>query len=511
MALRSAGVTIFSQAVVFGLQVLSTLVLARLLTPADFGVVTMVTTFSLLLMSFGQNGYGEAVIQRPSLTHALASNLFWINATVGTLFAIGFAAAGGLLAKFYHEPRVASVAIGMSLTIFLTGASVLHLALLKRAMEFTTASSIDVAARLASVLAAIALAWAGWGYWALVVGYVVQALSTAILAWWQCRWIPSWPRRVEGTGSIVRFALNLYGRFSFNHFARNSDNLLVGWRFGSTPLGYYKRAYDIFVLPASQLLSPVSDVVLSTLSRLEKGSEQYKRYFLNGLSMLAFVGMATGADLTIVGRDVIRLLLGHAWAESGRIFTFFGPGIGIMLIYYAHGWIHLSLGRADRFLRWTLVEVSVTVVMFLIALPWGPVGMAVAWTASFWILTIPAFWYAGRPIGFDTWSVVAVTWRYAVASLLAGGAFFWLASRVHPLAGILGVTGAIARICANSLAFSVLYLGAVVALHGGWRPVRQLLRVIPEMIPWRRLSKSASSSEVVPDPTLEPVLENLER
>ena len=222
----------------------------------------------------------------------------------------------------------------------------------------------------------------------------------AIGAWVRCRWIPGLPRRVPGTGEMVRFALNIYGRFSFNYFARNADNLLVGWRFGSSALGFYKKAYDLFLLPAGQLSSPLTSVAVSALSRLHRGSEQYRRYFLRILAVTAFVGMGVGADLTLIGKDVILLVLGPAWAPAGRIFMFFGPGVGIMLIYNTHGWLHLSIGTAHRWFRWVVVEFVVTAALFLLGLHWGPAGIAGAWTLSFWILTIPAFWYAGNPIAF---------------------------------------------------------------------------------------------------------------
>src|SRR5207302_10198456 len=147
---------------------------------------------------------------------------------------------------------------------------------------------------------------------------------------------------------------------------------------------------------------------------------RFKRYFANALGIIAFVGMAVGADLTLVGKDVVRLVLGPKWSESGRIFALFGPGIGIMLLYSTVGWIHLSIGKPGRWLRWTLFETTATALLFVLALPWGPAGIAIAWSVSFWILSIPAFWYAGRPIGFGVSSLIAAVWRYGAASLLAG-------------------------------------------------------------------------------------------
>jgi O-antigen/teichoic acid export membrane protein len=496
LSVRSAGVTVFSQGVVFAIQMIATIVLARLLAPADFGVVTMVTTFSLLLMSFGQNGYTEAVIQRSEIDQFLASNLFWINLGVGFVLAAGFAAAGSLMARFYHDPRVTHVAVGISLTIFICGTSVVHLALLKRALRFSVTSANDILSGVISVAVTILLAWAGKGYWALVAGAVTRVLIQSIGAWYLCRWIPSFPRRATGTASVVRFALNVYGRFTLNYSARNTDNLLVGWRFGSSSLGFYKKAYDLFCLPANQLLTPVLEVALSALSRLERESEQYRRYFLNGLSILAFVGMGVGGGLTLAGQDLIRFLLGPGWEVSGRIFTFFGPGIGIMLLYNTSGLIHLSSGRADRWLRWVVVEFTVTFLLFLVGLHWGPIGIAAAWTASFWILTLPAFWYAGRPIRFGVTPMVAVVWKYVLASLLAGCASSAIIRQIPSLITAPGAIGAAVRLVTISSLFTVLYLGAVILLHGGCDPLYRFATLLPDIVPWAKLSRSPALSEV---------------
>ena len=198
---RGAGVSVAGQGLGFVTQMAATIVLARLLTPSDFGVVTMVTTLSLLLTSIGLNGFTEAILQIDDVCEGLVSNLFWINVGVGALLTAGFAGAGWILAKFYGDPRVTGIAIGMSFTIILTSTSVLHLAVLKRAMHFTAVSAIDVLSRFISVLVAIVCGWAAWGYWALVAGAIVLPLCTSLGAWSVCRWVPSRPRRIAGTGA----------------------------------------------------------------------------------------------------------------------------------------------------------------------------------------------------------------------------------------------------------------------------------------------------------------------
>jgi PST family polysaccharide transporter len=472
--------------------VVGTVVLARLLTPADFGVVTMVTTFSLLLMSFGTSGFSEAVIQREEINRFLASNLFWITSAAGLIVTIGFAGAGSLLARFYRNPLVTHVAVAMSAAIFLAATSVIHIALLKRAMRFTAVSVNDVVARAVYTAVAILLALRGWGYWALAVAFVVYPLSTTIGAWWLCRWIPSLPRRGVGTRAILGFAARVYGRFSANYFTRNLDNVLVGWQFNAAALGYYKKAYDLFALSASQLTAPLHNVALAALSRLNQDPARFKRYLANSLGIVAFIGMAVGADLTLVGKDVVRLVLGPKWSESGKIFELFGPGIGIMLLYSTVGWIHLSIGEPGRWLRWTLVESSATALLFVLALPWGPAGIAVAWSVSFWILLIPAFWYAGRPIGFGVSSLIGSVWRYAAASLVAGLANAAIIRRTPFWGTPPSAEAALVAIIIISALFVTLYLGVVILLHRGYAPLRQFASLLREVASSRRATRPAA-------------------
>ncbi len=482
LAVRGAGTTIYYGGVSLAIQMIATVVLARLLTPRDFGLVSMVTTFSLLLVNFGLNGLTEAVIQRDQIDHILASNLFWINLGGGVLLTIGFAAAGSVVAKFYGEPRVAPIAVGVSATIFLTSISVLHLGLLKRAMQFSAVAANDIIARAISVVVSILFGWAGWGYWALVLGACALPLSTAVGAWFMCRWIPGRPRYVSGTGTMLQFAMHTYGRFSVNYFARNTDNLLVGWRFGAHSLGFYKKAYDLFALSATQLVSSTTVVAVAALSRVKDDRAQYLRYLLGAMTVMAFVGMGLAGGLTLIGKDLIRLLLGRGWEPAAHIFTFFAPGIGVMILYHTHGWIHLSIGRADRWFLWGIVELIVTCVLLLGGLHWGPQGIAAAWCISFWILTIPAMWYAGKPIGLGVGTILAVVWKYMVASLLAGIVSSLISSSFLFLAGAPGALGAALRIGFVCLSFGCLYLCGIVLLYGGFSPLRKLAGLLREMI-----------------------------
>jgi len=491
LAIRGAGVTVFSGSMGIGLQLISTIVLARLLTAADFGVVTMVTTFSLLLVNFGLNGFTEAVIQREDIGHTLATNLFWITVSAGFVLTCAFAAAGSVLARFYHDPLVKHVAAGVSLTIFLTSAQVMHLALLKRAMRFSQVSVNDVISRAVSIATAILLAWRGFGYWSLVAGAIAQPFSACIGAWTMCRWLPGLPQRVPGTGAMVRFAFHVYARFTFNYFSRNTDNVLVGWRFDAQALGFYKKAYDLFALSSGLLVSSLTSVAIAALSRCKNDPHQFQKYLFRALSAIAFVGMGLAGELTLTGKYVIKVLLGPGWEPSGQMFTFFGPGIGVMLLYGTTDWIHLSIGRPDRWFRWSIIEYVLTALLFLVGLHWGPVGVAMAWTASFWLLTVPAFWYAGRPMKLKVTLLINAVWKYVAAALLAVLSAAMALSRIPAPVAASTTSTVVAQLALASVLFASFYLACLALLYRGMAPLREHSRLLGEMIPWNRLSRFA--------------------
>jgi PST family polysaccharide transporter len=483
LAVRGGAATVTAAGLALAAQVVSTVTLARLLTPADFGVVTMVTTFSLLLCSFGLNGFSEAIIQFEEIDHQTASNLFWLNTGAALVLAILFAAAGSVLARFFHNPLVTGVAAALSIGIVISAASVIHLALLKRAIRFVGISGNDFIGRAMNTAVSILLALKGWGYWALVAGIIAQQVSVTVGALCLCPWIPSLPRRTGKTSAMVRFAAKVYGQFAAYYSQQNVDNLLVGWRFNAVALGFYKKAFDLFALTASQLTAPLNNVALAALSRLNQDRDRFRRTLASSLGMVAFVGMAASADLTLVGRDVVRLVLGARWAESGRIFEIFGPGIGAMLLYSTVGWIHLPIGKPGRWLRWSLVALAFTLSSFLVALRWGPSGIAAAWSISYWILLIPCFWYAGRPIGFGVSDLIGAIWKYIAAALIAGGV---TAAIIHgtPLWNIPSSTSAaLAATIITSILFVTLYLVMVILIYRGLAPLREFGGLLRELAP----------------------------
>jgi O-antigen/teichoic acid export membrane protein len=510
VAIRGAGLLLSAETITYMVSLVSVSILARMLVPSDFGLVAIVTTFSGFLATLTKIGFPEAILQRRDINHRLATNVFWINLALTIVLTVAFAASGPLLAKVYHDPRIVRVSAIASLSIIFTGASVVHGALLDRGMCFSAGATNAVVGRLLAAVVAIVLALAGWGYWALVVGVVVQPLALFVGAWLLCRWTPGLPRRTAGTGSLVSFAVHVSGTANVNYWTRNFDNVLVGWRFGPSSLGLYKKAYDLFALPANQLFS-MFPVAVSTLSRLVKDPPQYRRYFLSGLSSVAIVGMGAAGAMTLIGRDVVRIILGPKWEAAGWIFTVFAPGIGILLMYKSVTMIHLSLGTTGRLFKWTILEVAVTAPLFFLGLRWGPIGVAAAWTASFCILILPAFKYAGNPIQLEISAVLRSTWRFLAASLLAGCVCALVMRSAGSLADLPGWSGALVRAIVTSLLFGLLYIGSIILVHGGYAPLRTFAGVIQDMIAWKKaperhpvpaVTEKTGGGEPLPDTSL---------
>jgi len=398
-AIKGAGTNVIAQMISLIANTLGVIALARLLDPQDFGLVTMVTTFYLLFCNFGINGFTEFIIQKQIVNKTELNNIFWLHGILSFSLMLIFIAATPLLSAFYREPRLKPIILVMALGIMVQMLSTNHLAILKRDMKFREVAVNQVLAVVISVLLAIIMAMEGAGYWAVVARQLSIPVVMTIGAWIVCPWRPGFPRQLKGGIDSLRYAIQVYGNFTLNYFARNLDKILLGRYQGSQVLGVYDRAYHLTSMPAEHLVSPLHSVALATLSRLSGDQKMYLSYYRKAISTLAFIGILAGLILTISGKDLIHVLLGLRWEKSGDVVMAFGPGIGIMFIYSTQSWLHLSLGKPERWLRWSLISFGFIGCLFLLAAPFGPVAVASAYSGSFYILLLPALWYAGQPIG----------------------------------------------------------------------------------------------------------------
>lgn len=482
-ALRGASATIIAQVLNFIITMTGTMILARLLSPDDFGLIAMVLIFSLLLQNFGFNGFTELIIQRREINHQQISTLFWINFCINLCLSLAFIAFSPIIAWFYDEPRLIKIITLIAASILFSGLSTQHLALLQRNMQFHRTSVNSVVASFTSVLIAILLASNGWGYWALAMKWVLLPLMTTLGAWILCRWRPGLPSRNVKIWPMIKFALNTYGNFVIDYFGRNIDKLLLGKFYGTHPLGYYDRAYQLSNMLPNQLVHPMSNIAVAALSRVTDNPEKYHKSYLEVISLLAFISMPLSAILTITGSDLVLLLLGPQWNTAGKLFQIFGISLGIKMIYSTHGWLHLSLGKPDRWLRWSIIALIVTVFCFLIGINFGLVGMTIAYSVSFYFLIGPGLWYAGKPIQLGFLKIISTIWRYCLSAFLSGLTCHVVLHSLHSTSAIFQSLHVLYRIFIASLLVLSLYSLLTIAIFNSTKPIKQFFLVLKEMLP----------------------------
>lgn len=411
-AVKGAGINVIAQFTGLIFHIGGVIVLARLLTPKDFGLVAMVTAFSLWFMNFGENGFAEYIIQKQQIDKDEINSIFWLHVYIASALSLLFAIFGSFLVFFYSEPALWAIAAVMSTSIVLKALSTSQLAMLKRQMQFSQIAVLGLAAIVASTIISILAAAGGMSYWAIVLRQLSLLVVTLVGAWFFCKWHPGYPAHISLSFPGLKYALQVYGNFSINYVMRNIDKVLLGKFHGTEILGNYDRAYHLSMMPVGQLLTPLDNVALATLSRLVGDKERFVSYYMKALALLTFVGTAAALILTISAEDLMLLLLGSAWHDAGRVVMAFGPGIAGMLIYGTHAWLHLSLGTPNRWLRWSVFSSIFTIMAFVMAAPYGGVAMALAYSATIYLLVIPALWYAGQPIGFSVQMVIASLWPY---------------------------------------------------------------------------------------------------
>ncbi|MCP4991059.1 MAG: lipopolysaccharide biosynthesis protein [Colwellia sp.] len=425
-AVSGGSVVVLARMTSFVVQMLGTVFLARLLTPEDFGFVAMVTIITGFFLIFKDLGLTEATIQRSEINHEQINALFWINIGFSIFLTLLTILLSSFIADFYGEPLLRNITIVSSFSFIFAGLSTQHLALLKRNMYFTKIAANEIVAVILSVSFVVIAAWLGLGYWALVVRPLVLAVSIVIGSWILCSWRPSWPKMTAGVFSMLIFGANTVGFYFINYVCGNLHKILLGRLNGAQLLGFYNKAHYLSAIPVDNFTLPLHAVAVSTLSKLQGDKETYNRYYLNAVSTIALVGIPMSLFMAVASKEIILILLGSQWIGASTIFSILSLGITARIISGTNGWIHVSLGRTDRWLRWGITASLATLTATLLGLPFGVTGIAIGYSVVSYLLVGPCIQYAGKPIGLTFWGVVAVIWHYYLSAILAGVICFYV-------------------------------------------------------------------------------------
>jgi PST family polysaccharide transporter len=392
-AVSGGFVTVGAQAAKFVLTFTSAAVLARLLSPKEFGLVGMVLGVTGLVGIFKELGLSTATVQRETITQQQVSNLFWINVVVSAVLAIASIGLAPLMAWFYRDSRVAGIMLALSLTFLLTGSTVQHQALLTRQMRFRALAIIDVTSILVGFSTACCLAWLGFAYWALVAQQLANAATSLLLTWFTSRWRPSLPRLNSGVRPLVNFGAHLTVADLIGRLSLNSDNILIGRFFGAAPLGLYTRANVLLARPLEQVLTPISGVLIPVLSRLQSDPQRYRRTFMRAYDLLALVTLPFAAMCLALARPLVLVILGPKWAEVIPLFSAFALVAISSPLSAVISWLFESQGRGRDQLRTYTAAGAITLGAYLVGLHWGPFGIVISLAVASLMIRLPIVYY----------------------------------------------------------------------------------------------------------------------
>ena len=449
--LRGSLATIASQALRLLISIVATVVLARLLTPRDYGLIGMVGTVTSFFGIFKELGLDSAIIQRAHVTAEQISTLFWINAGIGLALTLVTVAIAPGVAWFYGEPSLLWITAVSALAFLFSGTSVQHEALLRRQMRFARLAAVDISSLLAASAVGIFLAWHQASYWALVLGQLAAALTRTVGLWLSLEWRPRLRVAFSNIRSMLAFGGNLTGFAFVNYFSRNLDNLLIGRYWGPSQLGLYSRAYQLLLLPIDQISAPITTVAVPALSRLADSPDRYRRAYLRILEKIAIVTMPMMAFLVMTSDWVVEIVLGPQWRAVSSIFALLGIVGIVQPVAGTVGWLFITQGRAGDMFRWSLVGGTLTIVSIVVGLPWGAMGVAGSYSLTSLLVIIPLmWWFVGRkgPVRMpDFYRTIAPSIGAVAAVMVALFVFrraFDISSRVVGVVAAAGISGCVA-------------------------------------------------------------------
>ena len=436
------------------LQLVTTMLLARLLRPSDFGLVAMAGSVTGFFAMFTELGLSQATVQLRTIGQNVISAFFYANLAMGVVVSLLIIALAPVAAWFFGDARLTLIIATLAVTLPVIAAGRQHTAVLQREMRWKAMFGISIVAQaLASAVAVAAALTSNIGYWVLVLQVWVSAVLITGLAWVLNPWRPGRVRDWPAIREPLSFGLHLAAFGFLNYFHRQFDNVLVGWRWGSTPLGHYNRAYTLLTMPLQLINGPVELAVLPALSKLQDQPKQWADLYCKALHVTVFCAAPLASVLIIAAQDVVRILFGPGWGMAGEIFKVLAISIYFQPVISSTGWLWISTGQSKRMLKWAMMSIPVIILGMVIGLPYGPKGLALGYSITICVLTPACTWFASRKLPI---TIPQVYRSIAVPMLSSGGA---LAISATLFAGREGLVSIILQV----LCFGAIYLTATLA------------------------------------------------
>jgi len=394
--------------------------LMRVLPPEDFGLIAMVLVFSGFAAALSNVGFAEALVQHSAPSGAHKDTAFFMNSVVGLVLTLLLFLAAPLIASFYSEEILTSVARTLSPILLLGSLAAVPMALLQREHRFGRMALAELCGILVGGAAGIWSASSGLGVWSLVWMQISVAGVTFLSAMILGSWHPTLEIRSGVASELVRFGWGLTGFNTLNFWARQADNLLIGRFMGSNALGLYSRAYSLMVVPLTQLVPTVSRVMFPVLSEIRDDHLEARQAYLKVVGVLATITFPIMLGMLATARPLVEVLFGPDWLGAVSLIRILAVVGAIQIILNPTGWIYLSQGRTDLLFRWGLFSSTFLILAIITGVVLGS-AESVAWCylAANLILAYPCLSWAGRLVGLAPTEVVGrVGFPFSVAAVM---------------------------------------------------------------------------------------------
>jgi O-antigen/teichoic acid export membrane protein len=390
---------IASQVALHGISFASTLTLARLLTPRDFGLASMALVFASLAVLLADVGLSPSLVQRRELTEEDRSTAFWTNAGLGCALSLAGVGLSWPLADVYHQPQVQPLFAVLSLTFLFTAFGTTQGALLIRGLRFRSLELRTIASTSVSLAVGVPVAALGYGPWAIIALSLANSGVSTVLLWWISPWRPRFLYSYQSLRHLLGYGGWIFGSGLVTYVERNADSFLVGRFRGPASLGAYGVAYNIMIVPIMRLALPLQQVFFPALSRIEEPKE-VGAISLRMTRILAAVAVPALLGMAVLAPDFVVVVFGDKWRAAIHVLQILA-WVGILQTVGSSQTSTLlqAIGRPGMVFCFSIASAILSVAAFAIGLQWGIVGVAAAYAIANTLL-VPYYVASGaRAVG----------------------------------------------------------------------------------------------------------------
>jgi O-antigen/teichoic acid export membrane protein len=400
------------------------IVIARILSPSDYGLIGMISIFIAVSNVFVGAGFGSALIRKQDRTEADCSTVFYYNILVSTLFYFLLFMAAPRIADFYHTPELTTITRVVGLNIIIGAFGAIQSTKLSIAIDFKTQAKISLIVVVITGGVGLAMAYKGFGVWALVIQGLASAILTSLLLWYFVRWKPLWTFSVSSFKELFGFGSKLMLSGLLDTIYSNIYQLIIGKKYLAVDLGYYTRAVGLVQLPSSNITGIIQRVTFPVLSEIQHDAERLKKNYRRLLKMSAFIIFPVMVLLAALGKPLVILLLTEKWLPAVPLMQV----LCFSAMFYPIHAINLNLlqvkGRSDLFLRLEIIKkILITLVLF-VSVPFGVLAMCYGTIFTSLVALIINTYYTGKLIRHGFFDQMKDIVPVLVLSLLAGLAAF---------------------------------------------------------------------------------------